>query len=127
MTSQKEKRGAIGARRRRALSLLVTELQQLQQQQPFSRIQPDIQYFIDELVTEIERTREGDRQAVIDVLANWQTPLRVDETMEETGLSERVVRGVLAELLEAGIVTVTDRPGDSERGHQAKVYSLVTV
>lgn len=125
MTSQKEKRGAIGARRRRDLSLFVTELQQ--QQAKFPRIRQDIQYFIDELVTEIERTREGDRQAVIDVLANWQTPLRVDEIMEDVGLNERVVRGVLAELLQADLVTVADRPGDNVRGHQAKVYSLVTV
>ncbi len=125
MTSPKEKRGAVGARRRRDLSLLVTELQK--QQSNFPRIRSDIQYFIDELVTEIERTREGDRQAVIEVLANWQTPLRVDEIMEDVGLNERVVRGVLAELLQAVIVQVAERPGDNERGHPAKVYSLVSV
>lgn len=125
MTSQKEKRGTIGARRRRALSLFITELQQLQQQKDFERVRQDIQHFIDEVVTEIARTREGDRQAVVDVLANWQTPLRVDEIMEDVGLNERIVRGVLAELMQAGIVKVSDRPGDTERGHQAKVYNLV--
>src|SRR5688572_17554478 len=126
MTSQKEKRGAIGAQRRRDLSLFVTELQKLQDE--FPRIRLDIQYFINKAVGDIERTREGDRQMVLDSLTKWKAVGSTqNDLVEETGLSDRVVRGVLDELLQENpplVVITGERSEPGQRGRPSKVYDL---
>ena len=123
MTSQKQKRGVISARRRRQLLLLVTELQKLQGQFPDLRL--DIQSNIEGHLRQAARTREADRRDVLNSLTNWRNAgSTVDDIVEETGLSERNVRAVLDELEQSDppLVTVSERPCD--RGRPAKVYDL---
>lgn len=121
MTSQKEKRGTISARRRRQLRLLVTDLQKLQTK--FPDLRHDIQDNIDEHLRQAERTRERDREDVLNSLKNWKgVGSSVDDLIEETGLSERVVRGVLEEI--EPLLIVGERTRDGERGRSAKVYDL---
>ena len=126
MTSQKEKRGTISARRRRQLLLLVTDLQNLQSK--FPDLRADIQDDIDDHLRQAARTREADRQDVLDSLTNWRgAGSTVDDIVEDTGLSERAVRGVLDELLQQGRVIVVGERQDSQRGRPAKVYDLASV
>jgi hypothetical protein len=130
MTSPKEKRGTISARRRRQLRLLVAELQKLQTQKQFQDVRLDIQDTIDEYVRQEERTREADRQDVLDSLTNWRgAGSTADDIVEDTGLSERAVRGVLDEFTqeEAPRVVITGERQDSQRGRPAKVYDLANV
>lgn len=125
MTSPKEKRGAISARRRRQLLLLVTSLQALQSQ--FPDLRADIQDDIDEHLKQAARTREADRQDVINSLTNWLgAGSTVDDIVEDTGLSERAVRGVLDELTqeETPRVIIVGERQDSQRGRPAKVYDI---
>jgi hypothetical protein len=128
MTSQKEKRGAVSARRRRQLLLLVSELQR--QQPNYPDITGDIQDLCDDLTRLAMRTREADRQQVIDSLTNWHcVGSTANELMEDTALSERVIRGVLEELKSADppIVIVTgERAPDGGRGRPAEVYDLAS-
>ena len=126
MTSQKEKRDTISARRRRQLLLLVTDLQNLQSK--FPDLRADIQDDIDDHLRQAARTREADRQDVLDSLTNWRgAGSTVDDIVEDTGLSERAVRGVLDELLQQGRVIVVGERQDSQRGRPAKVYDLASV
>jgi hypothetical protein len=126
---QKEKRGTISARRRRQLLLLVTELQKLQSK--FPEIRADIQDDIDDHLRQAARTRELDRQDVLNSLTNWQgVGSTANDLIEETGLSDRVVRGVLDELQTTDpprVVVTGERATDGERGRPAKVYDLASV
>jgi hypothetical protein len=124
---QKEKRGTISARRRLQLNLLVTELQRLQRE--FPDVRAEIQDDIDDHLRQAARTRELDRQDVLNSLTNWKAVgSTVNDLLEETGLSDRVVRGVLEELQGEGLVIVTgERATDGERGRPAKAYDLASV
>lgn len=126
MTSQLGKRGVISAQRRRQLRLLIVELQTLQQTK-FQDIRNEIQDVINDLVCLAERTREGDRQSVIDSLKNWQdVGSTQNDLVEETGLTLRAVRSILDELQSADppLVIVVGERQDSDRGRPAKVYDL---
>jgi len=128
MTSQKEKRGAVSARRRRQLLLLVSELQK--QQPNFPDITGDIQDLCDDLTRLAMRTREADRQQVIDSLTNWRgVGSTANDLMEDTGLSERITRGVLEELKSEDppmVIVTGERAPDGGRGRPAEVYDLAS-
>lgn len=132
MTSQpsqptKEKRGLTSARRRRRILLFVAALRQLQQGE-FSDLYNDIQDDIDAHVRQAERTRNDDCQDVINALREWQdSGLMVDEIMDETGLSERTVRGVLEDLekIDPPIVGVSERRQVSGPGKPSTFYVLL--
>jgi len=124
MSSLPHKRGAVSAKRRLEHMLLVTDLQKLQSK--FPGLQTDIQEHIDHHVRLAEKTREGDRRAVVDALREWRAAgikgVSIDEIAEDTGLSETMVRKILHELIDARQVESFERDTDRQRGRQTKYY-----
>jgi hypothetical protein len=73
--------------------LFVAALSQMQPEFPL--LWDDIQEVVEHHLREAKRTREADRNDVLRALQEWElTGLLVEELIEETGLSERTVRGV---------------------------------
>jgi hypothetical protein len=98
MAQTKGRRGITSAQRRRDLALFITDLMQLQAKYP--RIHADIQSDIDNHVKAANRTREQDRSDVLSLIDDWRdTGLTIQEIEDDTGLSDRTIRGVLEELL----------------------------
>jgi hypothetical protein len=127
MSSLPQKRGVVSVRRSRAHMLLVADLQELQAKHKTLRL--ELQDHIDHHLRQAARTRELDRQDVLNSLTNWKgAGSTVDDLVEDTGLSDSVVRGVLEELQSEGLVIVKgERSTDGERGRPAKVYDLANV
>lgn len=117
----KEKRGVISARRRRQLLLLVTDYTRLQRKYP--ELSQDIQEDINAHVRQAERTREADRRDVLQALEEWRdTGLTAEEICDDTGLSDRTVRGVLEELQQAPSVSYRENAVDRERGRPVRIF-----
>lgn len=125
-TQPEEKRGVASARRRRQLLLLVTEYQKLQAK--FPSLRREIQGDIEGHLRQAERTRASDRAAVLMTLEQWQSEgLSVEEVIDDTGLSERTVRGVLDELqkTEPRLVGYRELAQDRERGRRTRIFFLL--
>lgn len=124
-TSQTWPRRAVHSEhRRRQLRLLVTDLQPLQAKYP--ELSDDIQADIDEHLGEAERTRESDRADVLRALGEWtHDALSVENLIDDTGLSKRVVRGALAELLSETPPLIGVRQEIRGPGRPTKFYFLL--
>ncbi len=119
----KEKRGIVSGRRRRLLYLYVASLQLLQVK--FPELRQDIQEDIDRSLSQAERTRAADRGDVLRVLDEWRTVgLIASELANDTGLSDRTVRGALDEMLQMDppLVRFIERVQDRERGRRARIF-----
>ncbi len=121
MAQTKERRGVVSAQRRRDLVLLTVDLQMLQAKYPLLRL--DIQDNIDGHLRQADRTREADRGAVLAVIDDWQdVGLTIQEITDDTGLSDRVIRFILDELLSAELVGVREEAQAGKHGRRAKNY-----
>jgi DNA-binding MarR family transcriptional regulator len=123
-----QKRGVLSAERRLAHCLLITDLQQLQSLEKYSSLYSEIQEHIDHHVFMAQRSRESDRRAVVDTLREWRAAgikgVGVDEIADDTGLSQTMVRKILAEMIDADQAAFFEKETDRQRGRQTKYYFL---
>jgi Adenosine deaminase z-alpha domain len=87
---------------------------------------PGFAFRIDQFIAQVEadasRTRQSDREKVLECLRNWSEGLGVTEIMEDTGLSHWDVRQILNELLSSGKLKCISLPGKGPpRLYQLKI------
>lgn len=117
------KRALVGERRRRQLQMLQGDIGSLSSKYP--ELSSVIVAIVSDLQRQAERTRTGDRDAVLRALEAWDaTGASVEEISEETGLAPAAVRKVLDELsgTTPALVGYTERGGDV--GRPLRIYSL---
>lgn len=95
------------------------------QVEAFPAFAEELNECIDKIVARAQRTRQLDREKVIDALKNWGS-LTPKELMEETGMSHWDVRQTLADLLRKETVRETKvlRKGAHSKQYH-KSYSLI--
>ncbi len=124
-TTEQQKRAIVGARKKRQLQMAAAAISALRHE--FPEIEDLLLSQATEMLREASRTREGDRQAVLDTLAKWpETGLTAADIAEEASLPSRTVRAVLEEMRAENPAPITYREQGhlGERGRPVFIFKL---
>jgi hypothetical protein len=85
----------------------------------FPHFATHLDQFCERVMTDAQRTREGDRARVLSALREWSEGLAMDEILEDTSLSHWDARTILADLIKRGLVR--QRLADPDLGRASRI------